>query len=113
MEANGLEEIEKEREAVAELAQSIAELDKEAKEREADIKELQAQNERQSGREVKDLAETADNLSKKCVCSLCASLPVHEMAKCIEIKRHGRVCNQQPVQEVCVLPLYPIWPCMR
>ncbi len=41
MEANGLEEIEKEREAVAELAQSIAELDKEAKEREADIKKLQ------------------------------------------------------------------------
>lgn len=71
MEASGLEEIEREREAVAELAQSIAELDKDAKEKEADMKELQAQKERQSGREVKDLAEAADNLSKKCVPPLC------------------------------------------
>ncbi|BDA47769.1 Structural maintenance of chromosomes protein 2 [Coccomyxa sp. Obi] len=67
MEASGLEEIEKEREGVAELARLIADLDKEAREKEADMKELQAQKERQSGREVKDLAEAADNLSKKLV----------------------------------------------
>ncbi len=76
MEASGLEDIEREREGVAELARLIAELDKEAREREADMKELQAQKERQSGREVKDLAEAADNLSKKCVWPLWA---VHDI----------------------------------
>ncbi|EIE18219.1 RecF/RecN/SMC protein [Coccomyxa subellipsoidea C-169] len=64
MEESGKEEIEREREGVAELARLIAELDAEAAEKERDIAQLQAQKERQSGREVKELAEEADGLSK-------------------------------------------------
>jgi hypothetical protein len=66
MEETGKEDIEREREGVAELARVIAELDREAAEKEAGIRELQAQKERQSGCEVKNLAERADGLSKKC-----------------------------------------------
>lgn len=70
MEESGKEDIEREREGVAELARVIAELDREAAEKEAGIRELQAQKERQSGCEVKNLAERADGLSKKCALSL-------------------------------------------
>lgn len=83
MEESGKEEIEREREGVAELARLIAELDAEAAEKERDIAQLQAQKERQSGREVKELAEQADGLSKKCARSLCSlCLKTHTCCWC-------------------------------
>lgn len=51
---------------MAELARQIAGINREAAEKEAEVAELQAQKERQSGRKIKEMADAADSLSKKC-----------------------------------------------
>jgi len=78
LEANGKEEIEKEREGVAELARQIAGINREAAEKEAEVAELQAQKERQSGRQIKEIADAADSLSKKCAPPSSWSLRPHK-----------------------------------
>lgn len=59
-------DVERQRQQAETLGTDIEELQRELAEKEADIEALGRDRERQSGKEVKELSQLADELSKRC-----------------------------------------------
>lgn len=66
MEAEGMADVEKQREEAERLGQEVEELQRELAEKETEVEQLGRERERQSGKEVKALSQSADELSKRC-----------------------------------------------
>jgi len=65
MEAEGMADVERQRGEAEQLGTEIGHLQRELAEKEADIEQLGRERERQSGKEVKELSQSADELSKR------------------------------------------------
>lgn len=65
MEAEGTADVERQRAEAERLGQEMMELHRELAEKETECEQLGRERERQSGKEVKALAQSADELSKR------------------------------------------------
>ncbi len=63
-------DVERQREEAERLGRETEELQRELTEKETEVEQLGRERERQSGKEVKALSQSADELSKRCVTEL-------------------------------------------